>query len=205
MAVVVAIVRTTWTGTSGGPGLTQLAMEGIADPHSWDPTTAQAAVNAVRAFWDGCKAWLPDDIVLTVQPIVDIYNIQTAELVGSHSAATPPANVLGTSATSFAMASGLKANLNTSTIRNGRRVRGSIFLVPAASAAFTNDGLSQSTARTSINTAGSTLMGALVTSGAQLVVWSRPQDTPTPRDGATAPVTSIEVSTKGAILRGRRD
>lgn len=205
MAVVLGIVRTGWTGTSGGPGLTQLAVEAAADPHTWNSAAAQSAVDAVRVFWDGVKALMPDDIVLTVSPVVDIYSIATGELVGSHSATTPPTSVTGTNAGAFAMASGMKMNLNTGVIRDGRRVRGSVFLVPASGAATGSNGLVLSASRTTVNTAGNAMRGALTTAGLNLVVWSRPTSPGPSTDGATAICNGVETSEKGAVLRGRRD
>jgi len=205
MAVVVALVRTGWSGTTGGPGVTQLHVEGITDPHTWDAAAAQIAVDAVRTFWDAIKAYLPNEIVLTVSPVVDVYDIISGDLVGSYSAATPPASVTGSATGVYSMASGMKINLNTGVIRNGRRVRGGIFVVPADGTAFTNGGVVAATPRTTMNTAVNTMRGTLVAANKQLVVYSRPVTTPTARDGATAAVNGAETSEKGAILRGRRD
>lgn len=205
MAVVVALVRTSWLGTSGGPGLTQLAIEGITDPHTWDAAAAQIAVDAVRTFWDSIKANMPNELTFTVSPVVDVYNIISGDLVGSYSAATPPTSVLGTDTGVYSMASGAKINLNTGVIRFGRRVRGAIYLVPMASLQTTNTGTVASTARTTFNNAVNTMRGTLVAANKQLVVYSRPRVLPTPRDGATSPVTGAETSEKTAVLRGRRD
>ena len=208
MPVVVALVRTNWSGTTGGPGLTQTAIEAVTDPHTWDATAAQQAVDAVRAAWFGCATYLPDNIKLDVNPVVDIFTHIDGELVGSYSAATVPSQVVGTSAATFSMAAGIKINLNTGMIRNGRRVRGGIFVVPAVSTAFTTDGLVLAGARTTFNTAWNTCRTTLATNNKTLTVWSRPIPDGKPhgpRDGATAPVSAIETSEKGAILRGRRD
>jgi hypothetical protein len=140
MAVDIAVVRTNWSGTTGGPGLTQLAFQAPTDPHTWDAAAAQRVVNAVRTAWSTTGGYLPDNIKLDVNPVVDIYNIISGDLVGSYTAASVPGQVVGTSAAAFSMAAGLKINLNTGVIRNGRRVRGSIYLVPASSSAMTTDG-----------------------------------------------------------------
>lgn len=206
---MVHIIRTGWQGTTGGPGLTQLAVDQITS--GFGPLSAaegQAAVNAVRAFWDSTKLYLPNELTLTVSPVVDYYLTDTAELAGSMTAATAPANVIGADATnSYSMASGLKLNLNTGVIRNGRRVRGSIFVVPSAGS-MTNAGIVGATPKTNMQTYGATLISALNTAGLKLVVWSRPltaEDPNGPRDGAQADVSVIECSEKTAVLRGRRD
>lgn len=205
MAVVTAIVRTSWSGTSGGPGLTQLAIEGITDPHTWDAAAAQVAVDAVRTFWNAIAGYLPNELILTTSPVVDVYNIMSGKLVGSHQAATAPASVLGTDAGIFSMASGAKINLNTGVIRNGRRVRGAVFLVPAGATTMSTAGLTSSAARTAINSAVNTMRGTLVAANKQLVVWSRNTTGTEPGDGVTSPVVGVETSEKVAVLRGRRD
>lgn len=208
MAIVTALVRTNWAGTTGGPGLTQLAIEAITDPHTWDATAAQQAVDAVRAMWSTVSAVLPDNIKLDVSPVVDVYTAATGVLVGSYTAGTVPAQVVGGNASTFMMAAGMKVNLNTGQIRNGRRVRGSVFLVPAAGSSFSADGLVTSTNRNLVNGAFNTLRTTLATNNKQLTVWSRPIPEGKlygPRDGVTTAVTGVETSEKGAILRGRRD
>lgn len=208
MALVFGVVRTNWSGTTGGPGLTQVAFQGITDPHSWNATSAQLAVDAMRKAWNAISTFLPDNVKLDVQPVVDVYTASDGELVGSYSAAVVPAQVSGGSAGTFSMASGVKVNLNTGQIRNGRRVRGSIFIVPAAGTAFTTDGLVLGTARTSMNTAFNTINADLAPSNMQAAVFSRPipEGKPKgPRAGGLTAVSAFETSEKGAILRGRRD
>jgi len=208
MAVVHALVRTSWSGTSGGPGLTQMRFEGITDPHSWDAIAAQSVVNAVRTFWDAIKVQIPDNVTLTVQPTVDVFNNISGELVGSYAAATPPATVAGTSTAVFTMAAGLKLNLNTGVIRYGRRVKGAWFIVPASSASFTTDGVVTAGTVTALNSAGAAMITTLAADNKRPIVYSRPKEAAggnPARDGAEAPVVSFSTSPKGAILRGRRD
>jgi hypothetical protein len=200
----IGIVRTTWSGTSGGPGLTQIAIAEGAGAF-WTATQAQNAVNAVRNFWVAVQGLLPDDVVLTVQPVVDIYNEADGQLTASVSAPTPPTSLNGTSTAVFGMALGVKMSLNTGVIRNGRRVRGGIFIVPTSSAVYGSNGLVLSASRTTVNNAGTALMTALSAAGLVLSVYSRPLAGDTPRPGAHTPVNGVETGEKGALLRGRRD
>lgn len=205
---MVHLIRTNWQGTSGGPGLTQLAVD-FADGSFGAMTAAQAtaATGAVRGFWDAIKGCLPNELTLTVLPVVDNYSAVTGELVGSVQAGTPATPVLGTNAAAYAMAAGLKINLNTATIQHGRRVRGSIFLVPAAGC-FSVTGTADAAWKTTINNAGAAMMNALSASGLQLKVWSRPIPVGKPkgpRSGSTSLVVGMETNEKTAILRGRRD
>lgn len=205
---MVHIIRTSWQGLSGGLGLTQLAID-YNDATFGTMTTAQAgtATAAVRKFWDDIKGVLPNELNLTVSPVVDNYSAFDGELVGSVSSTVAPTSVLGTSAAAFSMAAGVKLNLNTGVIRGGRRVRGTVFIVPAAGA-FSLTGTTDVTAKTVINSAGNALMTSLGTAGLRWVVWSRPipADKPKgPREGVVSPVSAIETSEKTAVLRGRRD
>lgn len=197
------IVRTHWGGTTGGPGLTQTAFRDVTNADVTN-TQAQAAVNAVRAFWDAIKTVVPNEVTLTVDPVVDIYDLVSGDLVATTTAGTPPATVGGLDAGSYPMGAGVKANLQTTVIRNGRRVRGAIYIVPCGASAYANTGLVAASIRTTIGTAGGTMRSAFNTAGTEMLVWSRPTST-TSNDGDVAIVTAIEVGEKTAILRGRRD
>lgn len=200
----VGVIRTGWQGTTGGPGLTQLF---IADATgaSINATQAGTATAAVRTFWDAIKANIPDEITLTVSPLVDVYDTVSGNLTASVTATSSPASVTGTATVSYAMASGLKANLNTNVIQFGRRVRGGIFIVPAATSCFTSAGVVSSTVRTAINSAGASMITSLATAGCNLVVYSRPRTVPSARNGSISIVSGMETNEKGAVLRGRRD
>lgn len=200
----VGIVRTAWAGTSGGPGLTQTVFRDLGDNADITNTQAQAAVNAVRAFWNSIAGLIPNEIVLTVQPVVDVYDLISGALVASQTVTTPPAAVSGTDTGVYGMASGMKANMNTSVIRGGRRVRGAMYIVPAGTSAYSSGGLVASTAKTTVNSAGATMKTAFTTGDIELLVWSRPTTT-TSNDGDVAPVSTIDCNEKTAILRGRRD
>lgn len=206
--MTIGVVRTAWSGTTGGPGLTQTFFDVAGTFGPIDATQAQAAVNAVRTYWDAIKALIPDEVILTVSAVVDQYDPVTGDLTGSVTAATPPTSVTGTSAGNYAMASGIRVNLPTGVIRNGRRVRGAQYIVPTTSTAFGTNGTVSSTSRTTINTAGTTLRSAFTTAGLRVLVYSRPltADEPNgPRVGDVAEVTGWDASEKGAVLRGRRD
>lgn len=201
-------ISTSWSGTSGGPGITQLFFDDPATFGPLDANDAQAAVNAMRTYWDAIKALLPNEIVLTVSATVDQYDPVTGELEGTATAATAPTSVTGTATAGYAMASGVRVNFPTGVIRNGRRVRGAHYIVPISSLAYSAVGNVESSTRTTINTAGAAFRAALTTAGLRLVVWSRPVDADQPngpRVGDVAEVTGWDTSEKGAVLRGRRD
>lgn len=203
----VGIIRTAWSGTSGGPGVTQLAID---EPDGIFATEAgvQTCVNAVRAFWSSIASHLPNELVLTVQPTVDWYQIADGELIGSITAPTAPASVSGTDTGNYAAASGYKVNLHTGAIRDGRRVRGSIYVVPAASISMTNTGTIAASIRTAANTAAMTMRTGINASNLIWCVYSRERKATALkpyRAGAVTPITVAEVGEKTAIMRGRRD
>lgn len=205
--MAVGIIKTAWAGTSGGPGLTQLAIREPSGVFATEAST-QACVNAVRTFWDSIKGNLPNEILLTVQPTVDWYSEVDGVLQGSITVPTVPTSIGGTDVNQFSMASGMKCNLHTGVIRHGRRVRGSFYVVPAALGTFTTSGTIASGVRTSVNTAMATMRTSINASGLEWCVWSREREataTKPYRAGATAAVTIAETNEKAAILRGRRD
>jgi hypothetical protein len=171
----------------------------------WNPTGAQTAVNAVRAFWAAHAADLPDELRLTVSPVVDTYERTTGDLFSSNVAATAPAVVVGTSTSGYAAASGLKVTWNTNQIREGRRVRGATFIVPISAGVYTAVGTIGTARINATNTAAAQLISSLNAGGTPLAVWSRPRTGINARAGFCTEVVQGTSSTKTAILRGRRD
>lgn len=203
----IAKVVTNWSGTSGGPGLTQTYFEDLEND-AITLSLAQGAVDAVRAFWNSVAPYLPDEVFLNVSPVVDSYDPVNGDLVGTISATTTPAQVAGTSALGYSMAAGAKVNLLTADIRNGRRVKGAIYIVPATTALLSTNGMASNAVRTIINNAGVTMKNAFVTAGGRLIVWSRPLKDANgniTRNGVSNVLTGFDTSEKSAVLRGRRD
>jgi hypothetical protein len=201
---LIAIIRSEWSGTSGGPGLSQMAVMGAAGG-DWNPNGAQAAVNAVRAFWNARAGDLPDEVRIQVSPVVDTYERETGVLVSSSTAATVPAIVAGTNTLGYAGGAGLKITWNTNQIRNGRRVRGSTFVVPISAGVFSAVGTVGGTTASGFNAAAATLISSLNAGGTPLAVWSRPRTGIDARAGFATEVIQGTCSSKSAILRGRRD
>jgi len=206
--MLLGLVRSSWSGTSGGPGVSQFYFR--TEPEQGSPTVeaATAVHTAVRTFWQEVAPFLPDEISISVSPTIDIYNDVSGELVNSISANANTFVVVGTSTAVFSMASGMKINLQTGFVRNGRRVRGGIFIVPAGSNSLSTSGLVAATARTAVAAATNKMLAAFRTAGVAMVVFSRPipaGEKYGPRVGASAPITGSEVSEKVAVLRGRRD
>ena len=209
--MAVGIIRTAWAGTTGGPGLTQVAIAETSSGGSgsfFTTSNVQIAVDAMRAFWAAINGYLPNELTLTVQQQCDIYNELDGDLIASITAPVAPVTVTGTDAGVYSMASGMKLGFETGVIRNGRRVRGCLYIVPAGASSMTNTGNIASAARTAVNTAGNNFKTALATPLLKHVVYSRPQVNEAgtiTRNGALAEVQSYATNEKTAILRGRRD
>jgi hypothetical protein len=181
-----------------------MALQGAAGGE-WNPSGTQAAVNAVRVFWDALGGYLPDELKLTVNPVIDVYDQATGQLTASYVAGTAPAQVTGRATGSYAGGVGFKVVWNTGQIRNGRRVKGSTFVVPGASNAFGLTGTVLPAVVVAVNAAAAQLISGLNAGGTPLAVWSRPRDTPSVRAGYSTEVTQGSTSSKSAIMRGRRD
>jgi len=200
----VAIVRTEWGGLTGGPGLTQMAFAFAEGGNIWDSENAQYIVDSVRTFWAAHPGTLPNNIVLTVSPVVDVHDPLSGALIASSTAPTPPAAVTGTNNGSFSFSQGVKIILKTSQIRNRRRIHGGIYIVPCAGDVFSNDGVVTSTPITDWLDALQVMRSHLLDATMDLYVWSRPT-TATSNNGGLSEVTGAEIKTRGAVLRGRRD
>ena len=194
-----------WTGFVGAPGYTNMFFE-----HSDPPSTgAQTAADNVRAFWFSIRTELPDDVTITVDPVVKIINAETGDLTSIITVGTAPAAVTGFSTAIYAAPVGLGINWTTSTVHAARRIRGRTFVVPVTSGEFTTTGQPTSTALSNTQAAATTLRTA---TGPTFGIWSRPiTDGPSRvppvanRAGGFGPATANSVSNKGVVLRSRRD
>jgi hypothetical protein len=203
----VGVVKTSWQGTSGGPGLSQICFT-TRDNSDFNQAQAQTAVNAVRTFWAAIASYLPNEIILTVLPTVDGFTVLSTnnDLHSSVVAATPPAVVVGTDTGVYSMASGLKVNLHTNDIKYGRRVRGAFYVVPAGQTAYSNAGTIIPACTTAINNAGAAMISSMNSASLDLVVWSRWNKLKHPeRLSGYSVVDSVKCNDKTAVLRGRRD
>lgn len=201
--MTVGIVRANWSGTTGGPGLTQLAVFGGGGA-PLSAANAQSAVDAVRAWFLGLASYLPNEVTIQVQPSVDQYNQATGQLTDTVTAGTAPAVVTGSSTGNYTGGAGFKVTWETNAIANGRRVRGRTYIVPAGGNVYDNDGTLLATVTTDIINKSNTLLSTLSGAGLGLVVWSRPTALGS-TDGVITAVQTPVVKDKTAILRGRRD
>lgn len=201
---MVYIVKTHWAGLQGGPGITQLAFDTIEEGNFLSAESAQDVVNAMRSFWVAINNEIPNDVSLTVDPVIDAFVDATGVLTTSFQAATPPTAVTGASASSYSAASGAKIRLSTAGIKNNRRVRGAIFLVPLSSNAYDSNGSVASSIGTQVASGWTALNASMALEGLTFGVWSRPIGGIPGTGGSFHPLTGMSVGSKVAVLRGRR-
>lgn len=201
---MVQIMRVTsrWEGFTGSPGFTVMHFRDFDTEGAITPAQASAALERVRAFWDGIKASIPSAV--RIQPLgeVEILEDSDGSLQDVVTAGSVPVAIAGTSAGVVAGPAGAVVNWRTSAIRNGRRIRGRSFIVPLGATAYEANGSLAPAAHTAFNAAAQAL--AASTGTPDLGVYSRPSG-PGATDGQWAVVTGYSVPDKVAVLRSRRD
>lgn len=198
-------VRARWTGFSGAPGYTVLHFRDFAstndNPDAVTQAGATGAVTRTRAFFDAIKALLPTQVLINVEPEVDVIESTDGKLQRSYTTGTTAA-VAGTATSAFSAASGAVVNWRTDGVRNGRRVRGRTFLVPIAMTAFATTGQLSTASQTTLQSAATALADNAQTP--DLHVFGRPTAAGA-TDGVAHPVSNAGVPLMGAILTSRRD
>lgn len=191
-------VTARWSGFPGSPGFTNLYFAAV-DPIS---TGSTAAADSVRSLFDDLKGFLSSSVHVLVLPNVEQINEADGVLIDEFTLATPPADVVGTSASPYAGPSGMLLNWKTGSIVAGRRVRGRTFIVPMATNQYDSDGTITSGALAIAQTA---VDAYRVRAGTTPMVWHRPTGGPPGTGGLGVAITSAVVSDKAVVLRSRRD
>lgn len=182
-------VRAIWTGTGvTGTGVSTFYSMGAA-------LDARAAVSA---FFTAVAGILPPTVTVSVPGEGEILDDVTGDVTGAW-AANPGTSHAGTGAGAFARGVGMRVVWGTNGITNGRRVRGSTFLVPIGSSNYENDGSIVAGALTAVSTAASAMRTSL---GGDFVIWRRPKPGVA---GGTSSVLSSTVPDKVAWLTTRKN
>jgi hypothetical protein len=184
----VARVRATWAGAAvTGPGVSTFYFNEI---HS-------GFVSALGAYFTAWASWIPTGTTVTIQNTGDLLDIPTGQISGTWTDGTTQV-VAMTGAGVYNQGVGVRVKWNTAGIRNGRRVRGSTFMVPTIGAAQATDGTPAAAALTAWNTAVSTLV---TTSVSEMVTYSRPAPA---LAGQASEIISGSVADAVSWLRTRR-
>lgn len=154
----------------------------------------------VHGFFDGVAADLPSSVSIDVLSQVEVLDDISGQLVDYSDDPEELDPVSGGSSGNFSGPSGAVVNWRTSTIVDGRRLRGRTFLVPLNNSAYEPDGTLSNAALVRLNNAASVLSGAGFGSGFGIL--SRPSGGGAIRFGE---VTGHNIPDMAAVLRSRRD
>lgn len=188
--------RVTWSGFSGGPGVSTFYGSSTA-------TTTDLSA-ALKAFFEGIKSILPSTVTISYPLGADQIDDGNGALVGAISVAGATATV-GTGGTTYGAPMGMAVKWVTAMIAHKHRLIGHTFIVPAALGSPAS-GAPSATNTTTLQTAAALM---LTTAPNSFVVWSRPLYTGHPptleRTGTSGTITGLAVLPKFVTLRSRRD
>lgn len=198
MAVIIRTAATLTGSAFPEPGLTQLWwLPGTVGGSTADATDCLARF---RTCWDTIKASIANTITVDFDPICIAVEATTGVLTGAFTG-TDPASVSGTGATDALprQTQGL-VRLSTSTVVNGRRLKGRLYVPGALESDNTTSGQPTTTYQNLLVTGFATILSAGATaSSAQ--IWHRPTNG---AGGASAAVTGVSSSSSWSVLRSRR-
>lgn len=191
---MVAQYRAFWQIPDAGPAVSTFHLTAVG------PSNVVAAAQSIADFLGVAMNSVPNDVTVTFDSEMTVYNDATGQLTATVPV-TPPQSTTGLVASQWAAGSGLRVDWLTPFIRNGRRVRGRTFIVPAGLDAFTNSGQVSGPAISQMTAAGATMVNELSANASPLCIYARP----TPGNAGQAyNVTSVAVPTQAATLRGRK-
>lgn len=187
-------MQVTWSGTTGLPGTTTLY------------SLAIPPVSGVKAMFTSLKAYFPAGLTWTIPASGDVIDETTGILTGAWSSGSALSEV-SSGSTAYAGGVGCVIRWTTTTIVEGRRLRGRTFMVPMIVGSYDTDGSLTAGMVGFVQTAATALVTAY---SSNLVVWSRPKKDPDDpetiiRPGSHGIVTGAQAIDKVAVLRSRRD
>lgn len=167
------------------------------------PSHVDEVHNAIRAFYAELASLLPPSMSYTIQPDVNVIDLQSGQLVTVVAGGVAQPAVHGLAPTGpYPAGVGARINWVTTTVLNGRRVRGAVFIAPLSSQAYEADGAILGTAQQLLVSSAGTLVLAIEGLGGNLSVYHRP-----PKGeitGMICPIHAWKVGTTPASLRSRR-
>jgi hypothetical protein len=191
--------RTELTGFLGGPG--------IATHFFLDNETAEASLHT---FWTAVSHAMPDIVRISVASSGDVIEDTTGELVGAW-AGDANEVISGLTSGSFAAPAGACVRWDTSTILDGKRLRGRTFIIPWAGNGFDANG---TLAATPLGTTEAAALELIIEQAESMVIWHRPfagraavgsRPARAAHAGGHGLVTASSVPDKVVVLRSRRD
>lgn len=180
--------------------LTGGAIEGPGLCTFFSETAAGASLTTgAYQFWNLLRVTLPSSVQIQVPNGGDLIDETNGTLTGTWgTSGSQPTISGGGGGGPFAQGVGSRVVWHTDTIRGGRRVRGSTFIIPNTAASYDAAGTLTPEAIGNIGTGVDAMLTALT---GNLVVWSRPRPGLV---GAAVPVARGTVPDKISTLRSRR-
>lgn len=181
-----------WEGVAGLPGYSQF-YHSVTDPISDSATNGSAAV---RGFFNEFVSLIPDGITITVDPVYQIIDEITGQIVGEGVVTPAPQVVTGVYVGGWNRQVGLLVEWATGAFIKGRRLRGRTYLVPLG-AIPESDGTLPSTTVAAVQASTAYIVNAIE----DFRVWHRPVNS---LGGSSATITAGLVRDKAAILNSRQ-
>ena len=180
--------RVVWTGTGViGGGLSVFYFD----------VATSGTTAAIKAWFATVMQIVPVGTSAQVENAGDTIDDATGAIVGTWSDGSTQ-TIPGTGTGVWAAGVGLRVSWLTGGVTNGRRVRGSTFLVPMNAASYGSDGTIDNAVLGAQNTAAQTFQTTMSSSHR---IWTRPVDG---AGGRSHPVTGVIVPDRISWLRSRR-
>jgi len=192
-------IRVALTGFVGGPG--------VATFYALDAPTA---LPSLRTLWGALAVSMPTSVSIKVLASGDTIEDTTGVLVGAWAAADA-AGVVGADGSTYPAPVGACISWLTSTIFDGKRLKGRTFVVPMGGGSYQLDGTINAANITTFTNAAQAYVAAQV---ANALVWHRPRAAKpadgsrpavTARAGGSAAITQGLCVDKAVVLTSRRD
>lgn len=155
---------------------------------------------SIAAFFQSYVNRLPNEVSVSFDSEVTTIDTTTG-LLDDVTSVTPAGTVTGSSSLTWAAGSGARTIWGTSRVFQGRRVKGSTFMVPLVVDQYDSNGQIVSAGIAAMQTNAETLISDLAADLVPLCVYSRPKSGSA---GITSQVTTASVSPTVATLRGRK-
>lgn len=181
-------VRAVWTGVAGTPWYTNLYFDGSGS------VDAQAAAENVHTFLSGAAFQFQNGIRIDVEAFVAVVDPVSGDVTGGFT--VDPGDTIAGQLVDEVLPPATQSltTFKTPVYVGGRNIQGKCFLGGYTEAGNSSPGVFRDSYRASLVEAWNDLLAT----GPDLVVWSR-------KNGQFAPVSSVIVQSKWAVLRSRRD
>lgn len=179
-------LRVTWNGLGGLPGLTTFYLR-----------SAETDVSDIKTFFTSIKDNFPSALSWDIPNGGDIIDETDGELQGGWTGTNGGTVAATGGGGAFASGVGGRVVWTTTTVINGRRVRGGTFLVPLLAACYGTSGDLAAAQRGSLQSAADVLAATDLT-----VLWHRPAKGAA--NGSLVDIVGANVPSKVSTLRSRR-